>query len=102
MHLRCHLHLLSHLYPNPCHLSRLLQSSPLPRLCMLNHHPLRCLPRLTMEVITCLKVLLKVTTLPQLMVNIHRKGRHRVMGIRCPLLPPCLLHLRELTLLNVD
>jgi hypothetical protein len=69
---------------------------------MLNHFPLRCLPRLTMEVITCLKVLLKVTTLPQLMVNIHRKGRHRGMGIRCHLLQPCLHHLRVLTLLNVD
>jgi hypothetical protein len=69
---------------------------------MLNHLPLRCLPRLTMEVITCLKVHLKVTTLPQLMANILRKGHHRVMGIRCHLLPPCLLPLRVLTLLNVD
>jgi hypothetical protein len=67
---------------------------------MLNHHPLRCLLGLIMEVITCLKVLLKVTTLPQLMFNIHRKGRLRVMGIRCHLLPPCLLNLRVLTLIK--
>ena len=102
MPLRCRLHLLSLPYPSPCHLSRLLPSSPLPRRCMFNHLPLRCLPRLTMEAITCLKVHLKATILHKLMANILRKGHHRVMGIRCHLLPPCLLHLRVPTLLNVD
>ena len=102
MPLRCRLHLLNLPYPSLCPLSRLLPSSPLPRRCMLNHLPHRSLLRLTMEVIICLKAHLKVTTLPQLMANILRKGLHKAMGIRCHLLPPCLLHLRVLTLLNVD